>query len=220
MTTKKRTPLRCFPVDALLGGGLEPGIITEIYGDAGSGKTNLCLQLARNVAAAGRKSVFIDTEGLSMERLRQICDGEEEFGTVMKNLLVFSPKSLDEQAKMVANAIKIKEAGAIILDSANMYYRIEWYEDNDRTERLLINQLVQLQVAAREREMPVVITGQVYSSEDSVQPFAGRSMEHIVKTILRLEKTGLENRKATIIKHRSEAEGQSAVFRITSRGME
>ncbi|RLG21146.1 hypothetical protein DRN72_04160, partial [Methanosarcinales archaeon] len=30
----------CEPLDSLLGGGFERGVISQIYGEAGSGKTN------------------------------------------------------------------------------------------------------------------------------------------------------------------------------------
>jgi RecA/RadA recombinase len=40
------------------------------------------------------------------------------------------------------------------------------------------------------------------------------------RTIIKLEKTGVGKRQATIIKHRSLAEGGKAEFRITSKGIE
>lgn len=36
----------CNPIDNLLNGGIEIGTITQIYGESGSGKTNLCLQIS------------------------------------------------------------------------------------------------------------------------------------------------------------------------------
>ena len=84
-----RVPLGCKPVDDLLGGGFEGGCITLIFGEAGNGKTNVCLQLARNVVRAGKKVIYIDTEGVSMERLEQICG--EDFEVVAKNILFSEP---------------------------------------------------------------------------------------------------------------------------------
>ncbi|MGD9963539.1 MAG: ATPase domain-containing protein, partial [Thermoplasmata archaeon] len=76
-------------LDGLLEGGLEGGAITLLFGEAGTGKTNICLQVARNVASQGKKVIYIDTEGVSLERLRQIC--ADEFEEVMKNILFFEP---------------------------------------------------------------------------------------------------------------------------------
>ena len=69
-----RLPTGCPSLDELLGGGVEAGALTLVYGEPGSGKTSLALQLSREVLASGGKSVlFIDTEGLSAERLEQVC---------------------------------------------------------------------------------------------------------------------------------------------------
>ena len=81
----------CQPLDDLLGGGFDDDTVSELYGEGGSGKTNICLVLARNVARSGKKVVFIDTEGVSLERLRQICEEQGDFEMVLSNLLIYSP---------------------------------------------------------------------------------------------------------------------------------
>jgi RecA/RadA recombinase len=64
---KERLSSGCEGLDLLLGGGFEPGIITQIYGEAGTGKTNIILQLAVGAVSRGFKVIFIDTEGFSVE---------------------------------------------------------------------------------------------------------------------------------------------------------
>ena len=78
-----------------------------------------------------------------------------------------------------------------------------------------------MQISSIKKDVFVVITGQVYSIEnDDVKPFAGRGVEHMAKTIIKLEKIGIGKRQATIIKHRSQHEGNKAVFTITATGLE
>ena len=48
-------PTGCRALDELLGGGVETGCITLLYGEAGSGKTNVVLQVAR-LLRVSRKS--------------------------------------------------------------------------------------------------------------------------------------------------------------------
>ena len=64
----------CKGVDELLAGGIEQGTVTLVYGEAGSGKTSLALQLSRVAIKTSSDSVvlFVDTEGLSVERLSLI----------------------------------------------------------------------------------------------------------------------------------------------------
>jgi DNA repair protein RadB len=63
----------CKSIDELLGGGFESGTVTQLYGEAGSGKTNICLQVAVECARKGKKIIFIDSEGFSPERFLQIA---------------------------------------------------------------------------------------------------------------------------------------------------
>ena len=78
-------PTECGALDAMLGGGIETSCITLLYGEAGTGKTNLCLVLARNVARSGKKVIYVDSEGVSIERLRQISG--KDYEEVTKNVL-------------------------------------------------------------------------------------------------------------------------------------
>ena len=205
-------------LDELLGGGIEKGIVTEIYGEGGTGKTNICIQAAKQCIEGGKKVVYIDTEGISKERLLQIFKDKKK----LEKILFFFPFSLKEQEEMVEKATKI-DAGMIIVDSINLFYRLEM-EDESLATRSLTKQLVTLQIAARKKKIPVIITSQVYSAGDEVKPFAGRSMDHIAKTIIMIERNGKENGKevrfATVIKHRSIPEGKRVKFYITQDGIE
>src|SRR5947199_9256051 len=94
-----KVAMGCRALDDLPGGGVEEGCITLLHGEAGSGKTNFCLQLARNVVRGGHKVIYIDTEGVSLERLRQICG--DDFEVVAKNILFSEPYSFEEQEKFI-----------------------------------------------------------------------------------------------------------------------
>ena len=94
-------------MDALLEGGVETGCISMFYGEAGTGKSTLCLILARNIALQGKKVAYIDTEGVSMDRLRQICG--DDFDAVAKKILFFAVNNFEEQERTVDKAIKLAE---------------------------------------------------------------------------------------------------------------
>ncbi len=212
-------------LDELLGGGIEDGCITLLHGEAGSGKTNLCLQLARNVVRAGRKVIFIDTEGVSMERLRQICG--EDFELVAKNILFSEPYSFEEQESLIEKAVKIAEShaevGLIVIDSITMHYRLTMKDEARRDERYsLTRQIARLLKVSRTRGIPVVVTSQVYTDIDTgrYMPLGGHMLSHNAKTIVRLEKVGPSARAAVLEKHRHREEGSRATFRITARGLE
>jgi DNA repair protein RadB len=212
--------LGCPPLDILLGGGLESGIITRVYGEAGTGKTNLCLQAARECVLFGKKVAYIDTEGVSVERIRQICV-DCDYKKILRDVLFFTPTSFESQEKMIHDAIAMKAVGLIIVDTITMFYRLNLEDDREGGIRSFTRQVTNLQVAAREKDLFVIITEQVYTDKTGeVKPFTNRDAEHMTKTILRLDRKGIGQREATIIKHRSQPEGKKACFRISAVGLE
>ena len=72
-----------------LKGGYENNIVTTIFGPSGTGKTNLCLMAAVNIAESGKKVIFIDTEGgIAIERIKQISD---DYKDVLDKTIFFNP---------------------------------------------------------------------------------------------------------------------------------
>ncbi len=213
--------LGCNPIDNLLGNGIESSIITKIYGEAGVGKTNFCLQTSRNCVNNGGIVAYIDTEGASIVRLNQICQEKYDYKKILDNILFFNPNSLENQEKTISEAIKINGVKLIVVDTINLFYRFNLEDDTEGTMRSFNRQVANLQISAREKDLYVILTEQVYTDKNGeIRPFTNRETEHMAKTIIKLEKIGIGKRKATIIKHRSQPEGKNALFKITNNGLE
>ena len=216
-------PIGSTALDDLLQGGLEGGAITLFFGEAGSGKTNICLQVARNVALAGKKVVYIDTEGVSLERLQQIAG--DDYEEVMKNILFFEPHSFDDQEKFVDKAARLAESsleiGVIILDSATIHYRLTRNDEERGIRKSLSPQLAKLLAVARSKDVPIVLTSQVYTDieKGTFEPLGGHVLLHNAKAIVKLEKVGTGTRRAIIVKHRHLEEGKRAEFKLTKTGV-
>jgi DNA repair protein RadB len=216
-------PSGCKPLDELLGGGFEKGIVTQIFGAAGTGKTNICIQLAVECVKHGQRVIYIDTEGLSPVRFKQIAG--EKAKEIARNVIIYEPLSFEEQYAAVREVEKIagENIGLVIMDSATSYYRFELEDEETgiKSRRELANQIGFLHALARKYGFAVVITNQVYSDiiSGGVRPLGGSSLEHISKAIIQLEKTGEGFRRAILYKHRSRPEGSSAEFRITAEGI-
>ena len=215
----ERIPVGCSSFDSLLGGGIECGSVTLFYGEAVTGKTNICLQTAYNVVKTGKKVAYLDTEGLSTDRMKQVFRDEE----LMKNLLVFHIHSFDEQSDRVAKAVRLCEAndkiGLIVVDSLTMFYRLHLDDNSARTE--LTKETEMLLTAARKSDVPVIITSQVYSNlaTGGIEFLGGHALHHNAKTIIRLDKRTSGRRTAVIMKHRSLPEGRSVNYRIVETGI-
>lgn len=214
----KKLKSKCKPIDDLLNGGIEYGIVTMIYGESGVGKTNFCLQISKECANE-KKVIYVDSEGVSLERLHQICG--DKYKKIVDNILFFKPNSFNEQEKSIKSIKKIKDTGLVIVDTINLYYRMELEDDKDKAMRSFLRQMGNLQMIAREKNIPVVIVEQVYTDKNGeIKPFTHRETDHIIKTMIRFDKKEIGVRTANIMKHRSQPEGKSATFKITAKGLE
>ena len=212
--------LKCKPLDDLLGGGIEYNSITEIYGEPGSGKTNICLQASRECALKNKQVVYIFNGNLSLERLKQICK-PENYENILSKIVFYNPQSFIEQEKIIKETLKMNNVKLIVLDTYNSFYRLMVEVDETYADRSLNRQITDLQIVAREKDIAVIIAGQVYTTEkDDVKPFGGRIIERMLKTIIKLEKIDVGKRKATIIKHKNKKNGENTIFKITKQGLE
>src|SRR6056297_732713 len=173
----------CQPIDEMLEGGFEAGVVTQIFGEAGSGKTNICLQLAVECVKQGKKAIYIDTEAISPHRFKQIAG--ENAKEIAQHIIIFEPHNFEEQyaATNVIEKLISDKIGIIVVDSATAFYRFELDQEDSsiRTRRELSNQIGFLHGIARKYNIIVVITNQVYSDvvTGKMKPIGGSGIEHI-----------------------------------------
>ena len=98
-------------VDAIFGGGIPRGQITELYGAEGSGKTTLCYSIIGQCQASGGTAVFIDAE--------QSFDPwhAAKFGVDVNALVYISPPDGDTALETVRAFADAKAATLIVVDS-------------------------------------------------------------------------------------------------------
>lgn len=212
-------------VDRLLGGGLETDCVTELYGEGGSGKTLFCLEVAARVARSGKFVFYVDTEGVSLERLRAIAP--DDLDRVLSRLLLSSPKDIEEQRRAVATACALarneaRPVGLLVVDSLTNFYRLSLSSaTEDEAREALALQIADAVATTRARALPALVTNQVWRSarEGTLEPVGGSYLNHAAKTILRFDRLHGPRRRVVLMKHRSRPEG-SAEFLIGPRGLE
>lgn len=229
-----------YDLNKWLFGGYEKDIITMVAGPAGSGKTNFTTLASVSQAKKGNKVIFVDTEGgFSVDRVKQLVPDEWE--KVLENILILKPTSFEEQKKDFLKLLKhIKEQtiGLVVIDGMTMLYRLEIgdaCEDGKRDiekigeiNRELAGQMRILAEISRKKNIPVLITNQVYSDflsnedfskgvEKKVHLVGGDLLKYWCKCIIEL-KNEKGKRKAILLKHRSLPE-KDFEFEITNSGI-
>jgi DNA repair protein RadB len=210
-------------LDTLIGGGLEIRTLTQFYGEPASGKSTFCMIAAVAALRAGQCVAYIDTEGFSIERFRQIAGADTD--AIADRLFLFEPVDFEHQGQVIAECekvLKVHKPGLLIMDSATALYRTDLEKGRDAIQ-LLTKQMIHLLGYAKRYDIPVIITNQVYmdTGKNTCYGLGGYALEHISKVIVRLEKgenTG--QRRARLVKHRSRPEGNSFSYEITEEGIQ
>ena len=213
-------------IDTLIEGGYETDVVTTVYGPAGSGKTNIMLLAAIEIAKKGKKVIYIDTEGgFSIARLKQLTSDSKK---IMGNILFLKPAKFSEQKKAsekLKSVVNKREIGLVIVDTIAMLYRLELGKSEDvyNVNRELGKQIAYLTEIARKKNIPILVTNQVYSNfdeRDKINMVGGDIIKYGSKCLIELQIVPDNKRRAILKKHRSLAEEREVVFEIRENGLD
>lgn len=166
--------------DTLLGGGLEVNAITELYGEFGTGKTQLChtacvmVQLDKTSGGLNGGALYIDTENtFRPERIDSISSSRNQNSSfILDHITVAKAYSTSHLELIISESSKIIDTlniKLIVLDSAIALYRSEFLGLSTlsiRQQRLnkLIHTLMRI---AQTHQIAVLVTNQVQSAPDT-----------------------------------------------------
>jgi DNA repair protein RadA len=223
-------------LNSLLGGGFETKAITELFGEYGSGKTQIVHQLAVNVhlpvedGGMEGHAVMIDTENtFRPERIVQMATGagidpEEALAKihVARAFNSHHQMLLVDKAREVAEGIPVK---LLIVDSLTAHFRAEYLGRGALAERQqkLNKHLHSLQRFGDLNNAIVAVTNQVMSKPDMffgdpTKPIGGHIVGHTATFRIYLRKSKGGKRIARLIDSPNLPEGE-AVFTVLEEGI-
>jgi DNA repair protein RadB len=210
-------------IDALLDGGYPSGLVSVIYGPAASGKTTACMLAAIAFTRAGKKVVYIDTEGgFSTERFKQLAP---DYGKLLQSIIFLKIKSFDEQIrqfKQLPELAKNPRIGLIIVDTIGSHYRSARREETYRqSNNELAMQVEILQELAKREDLLVLMTNQVYADVekvDEIVPVGGEIIRKRCGCMVELKPLSGSMRSATLVAHPQISEKKEAMFEIVQDG--
>lgn len=222
-------------LDDLLGGGIESRALTEIYGEYGTGKTQLCHSLCINVQAGidegglNGNALYIDTENtFRPERIVSISNAKDKhYGKILDNIIVAKAYNSAHQELIISESGKIIDKNnvkLVIVDSAIAHYRAEYIGRAYLSERQQkLNRFMHLLIRMADAySIAVVATNQIQSSPDSIfgeslKPTGGNVVAHTSTYRIFLKRAG-KNRIARMVDSPSHAERET-IFAIDEEGI-
>ncbi|GAN04987.1 conserved hypothetical protein [Mucor ambiguus] len=227
-------------LDTLLGGGIETGSITELFGEFRCGKTQLChtlavsCQLSMEQGGGEGKCLYIDTEGTF--RSNRILSIAARFGldaeTCLDNIAYARAYNTDHQTSLLVQAAAMMSEtrfALLIVDSIISLYRTDYLGRGELSARQmhLARFLRSLQRLADEFGVAVVVTNQMLSNvdgsasmftSDAKKPTGGNIMAHSCCTRLQFKKGRGENRICKVYDSPSLPESE-CTFAIAEEGI-
>jgi DNA repair protein RadA len=221
-------------LDELLDGGIETRAITELYGEYGTGKTQVCHTLCVTVQQSKAednisKALYIDTENtFRPERIASIASARKiDPSVALENVIVAKAYNSSHQEVIIQespNVINLHNIKIMIVDSMVSHYRAEYLGRSVLSERQQrINRLLHILLRIAETcKIAVVITNQIQSSPDAIfgdpnKATGGNVMAHTSTYRLYLKKAG-KNRIARMVDSPYHSE-REIVFALNEQGI-
>lgn len=224
-------------LDDLLGGGLETGAVTELFGEFRTGKTQLAHQLCVNVQRSYEDgglegcALYIDTEGtFRPERIIQMASAKDmDYTKALQNIVVGRAYNSDHQMLLTKEASKIieeKNIKLVIVDSLIGHFRSEYIGRGTLANRQqILNTHIHdlLRISELYDEMAVLFTNQVSAKPDvfygnPITATGGNIVAHGATIRIYLRKGKGEQRVAKIIDAPNLPE-EDAIFSISEDGI-
>lgn len=221
----------------LIGGGIETQSITEVFGEFGSGKSQISHELAVTVqlpieqGGLEGECVFIDTENtFRPERIEQIADGFQlEHEEVLQNIHIARAFNSSHQILMAEKVNELIQQGnnikLVIVDSLMAHFRAEYVgrESLAVRQQKLNQHLHTLQQLANTYNIAIFITNQVQAKPDSffgspTKAIGGHVLGHASTYRIWLKKGLAGKRIARLVDSPHLPEGE-CVFKITNDGI-
>lgn len=195
-------------LDRVLGSGIVAGSLVLVGGDPGIGKSTLLLQVCRNLAARGKKVLYISGE----ESLKQIKLRANRIGRITGELLFLCETSLDD----IEEAIREVKPEIVIIDSIQTMYREDVSSAPGSVSQVRESTNILMQIA-KGMGIAVFIVGHVTKEGVVAGP---RVLEHMVDTVLYFE--GERNASYRIlrgVKNRFGSTNEIGVFEMQEQGL-
>ncbi len=165
-------------LNEFLVGGIHQGIIVDIFGGNGTGKTQLLLQLSINSIKNGGRVLYFDTTGgFRPERILEIQKRSETDLDFLQQITVSRLTNTSEQIKSIQK-LENNNFSLIVIDNITDLFSYEYTKGESTFEKnlLFMKYMHELSKFAITKKIPIIFTNMIRTIE-------GREIENMKSAI-------------------------------------
>lgn len=154
-------------LNKFLVGGIPQGIIVDIFGGNGTGKTQLLLQLSINSVKNGGRVLYFDTTGgFRPERILEIQKRSETDLDFLQQITVSRLTNTSEQIKSIQK-LENNNFSLIVIDNITDLFSYEYVKDESIFEKnlLFMKYMHELSKFAITKKIPIIFTNMIRTIE-------------------------------------------------------
>ncbi len=188
-------------LDDILIDGISDGTITDIFGFRGTGKTQMALQISLNLLKDEKTVLFVDTTGeFRPERLLEILKDRNLDILLLNRLKIARVTNTQEQIDLIQKIKNTNDVAMLIIDNVADLFSFEYSkkEQFNLQYQKFMNYMHDLAQLAINKKIPIVITNQLMSANDTEYEKMNKSISNYTHQKIKLEKQR-DHYQATIL---------------------
>jgi DNA repair protein RAD51 len=178
-------------LDKFLSGGIPNGVITDIYGASGTGKTQLLFQICINAIKNGGNVLYQDTTGsFRPERILEIQKQLNISFDILEKITVSRITNTSEQIKSI-DIMNVSNFSLIVIDNITDLFSYEYSKDDTTFEKnsLFIKYIHNLSLIAINKKIPIIITNMIRNIEGTEMENMRTAIDPFTHIKIKLTKT-------------------------------
>ena len=190
-------------LDKFLSGGISNGVITDIYGASGTGKTQLLFQICINAIKNGGNILYQDTTGsFRPERLLEIQKQQNLTFDLLEKITVSRITNTSEQIKSI-DIMNVSNFSLIVIDNITDLFSYEYPKEDTIFEKnsLFIKYIRNLSLVAINKKIPIVITNMIRNIEGTEMENMRTAIDPFTHIKIKLTKNSSKFRAETCYLH-------------------
>ncbi len=204
-------------LDDLLGGGITPGTIIDIFGPGGSGKTQLAMQISLNSLQDGTVLYQDTTGGFRPERMLQLIKLRNMKPSLLDDIIVARMTNTVEQLEYVKKISELKPR-LVVIENITDLFSFEYSKETSLLEKHVrfMEYMHALSIVSVGTKIPIVVTNIIRSVDGQDTENLNKSISMFTHKKIKLQKDGNKYRAQVLP---SFGKRKEILYEITQAGL-